>query len=182
MPAPKDHRSNPVAYPLTSQDVVPPWDTKGTLFFYGGLLSNFASTPRLELPFGYYGHHETSRVRVRTVEHYFQACKTTDRLAFERIFGYPTAASAKRAGRRTNLRPDWEEVKLDVMLHALRGKFALEPHRVALLRTLPRPLAENSPTDFVWGARDAHGGYAGQNLLGIALMQVRAELALANLS
>jgi hypothetical protein len=28
----------------------------------------------------------------------------------------------------------------------------------------------------VWGCRDPQGGYGGQNLLGLALMQVRAEL------
>ncbi len=171
-----------MAYPLTAGDIVPPWDIEGTVFFYGGPLSNFAATPGLELPFGYYGHDEPGRVHVRTVEHYFQACKTTSRRKFERILACPTAAGAKSASRRTKLRRDWEEVKLDVMLHALRGKFALEPHRSALLCTLRHPLAENSPTDFVWGARDAQGGYAGQNLLGVALMQVRAELALISLS
>jgi predicted NAD-dependent protein-ADP-ribosyltransferase YbiA (DUF1768 family) len=59
---------------------------------------------------------------------------------------------------------------------ALRGKFALEPYRSGLLITHPRPLAENSPRDFVWGCRDAQGGHNGQNLLGLALMQVRVEL------
>ena len=61
-------------------------------------------------------------------------------------------------------------------MHALRGKFAFEPYRSALLLTHPRPLAENSPSDFAWGCRDTQGGYGGQNLLGLALMQVRAEL------
>jgi predicted NAD-dependent protein-ADP-ribosyltransferase YbiA (DUF1768 family) len=62
------------------------------------------------------------------------------------------------------------------MLCALRGKFGLEPYHSGLLLTHPHPLAENSPSDFVWGARDPHGGYDGQNLLGLALMQVREEL------
>jgi predicted NAD-dependent protein-ADP-ribosyltransferase YbiA (DUF1768 family) len=44
------------------------------------------------------------------------------------------------------------------------------------LLTHPRPLAEDSPSDFVWGCRDPQGGYGGQNLLGLALMRVRAEL------
>ena len=57
------------------------------------------------------------------------------------------------------------------------GKFTLEPYRAALLLTHPRPLAEDSPTDFVWGCRDPEGGHGGENLLGLALMQVRAELA-----
>ena len=56
----------------------------------------------------------------------------------------------------------------------LRNK--TEPYRSALLLTHPRPLAEDSPSDFVWGARDPDGGYGGQNLLGLALMRVRDEL------
>jgi hypothetical protein len=37
-----------------------------------------------------------------------------------------------------------------VVLCALRGKFALEPYRCGLLLTHPRPLAEDSPSDFLW--------------------------------
>jgi N-glycosidase YbiA len=95
---------------------------------------------------------------------------------FDVILACGTAAAAKRAGRETELRSDWEQVKLEVMLCALRGKFALEPYRSGLLLTHPRPLAEDSPSDFVWGVRDPDGGYHGQNLLGLALMRVRAEL------
>jgi NADAR domain len=57
------------------------------------------------------------------------------------------------------------------------AKTAGEPYRAGLLLTHPRPLAENSPTDFVWGCRDPEGGRGGENLLGLALMRVRAELA-----
>jgi len=58
----------------------------------------------------------------------------------------------------------------------VRGKFLLEPYRSALLLTHRRPLAEDSRSDFVWGARDSDRGYGGQNLLGLALMRVRDEL------
>jgi N-glycosidase YbiA len=154
----------------------PPWTAEGTVYFYGGWLSNFAPTPGLRLPFGYYGHHENDRVPVRTLEHWFQACKATSRRQFDLILACGTAAAAKRAGRETELRPDWEQVKFEVMLCALRGKFALEPYRCGLLLTDPRPLAEDSRSDFLWGARDPDGGYHGQNLLGIALMRIRDEV------
>ena len=38
------------------------------------------------------------------------------------------------------------------------------------------PFAEDSPSDFVWGAREKGGGYDGQTLLGLALMRARDEL------
>ena len=102
-----------------------------------------------------------------------QACKATSRRQFDLILACGTAAAAKHAGRETGLRPDWEQVKFEVMLCGLRGKFALEPYRSGLLLTHPDLLAEDSPTDFVGGARDRDGGYGGQNLLGLAVMRVR---------
>ena len=146
------------------------------MYFFGGWLSNFAPTPGLRLPCGYHGHLENDRAPVRTVEHWFQACKATSRRQFDLILACGTAAAAKHAGRETGLRPDWEQAKFDVMLCALRGKFALERYRSALLLTHPHPLAEDSPSDFVWGARDRDGGYGGENLLGLAVMRVRDEL------
>ena len=103
-------------------------------------------------------------------------CRLPDRRAEVIAVDHRPANEAEHAGRETDLRPDWEQVKFEVMLHALRGKFTLEPHRSALLLTQPRPLAEDSPSDFVWGARGSDGGYGGQNLLGLALMRVRDEL------
>jgi ribA/ribD-fused uncharacterized protein len=163
--------SDPAPASQTGGPQAPDW-----VYFYGGPLSNFAPTPGLRLPFGYYGHHERDRVPVASVEHWFQACKATSRQQFDVILACGTAAAAKDAGRETALRPDWEQVKYEVMLCGLRGKFALEPYRSALLLTHPRPLAEDSPSDFIWGCRDADGGYGGKNLLGKELMQVRAEL------
>jgi N-glycosidase YbiA len=154
----------------------PPWTAAGTVYFWRGPLSNFAPTPGLRLPVGYHGHHEREHVAVPTVEHWFQACKATSREQFDRILACSTAAASKRAGRATELRPDWEQVKFDVMLRALRGKFALEPYRSALLLTGERPLAEASPHDFVWGCRDPADTFTGRNLLGLALMQVRDEI------
>ena len=55
------------------------------------------------------------------------------------------------------------------MLCALRGKFTLEPYHSALLLTHPHPLAEDSPSDYLWGARDPDGGHGGKNQLGLAL-------------
>ena len=134
----------------TGIDVVPghtgpPRSASGTLFFYGGWLSNFAPTPGLRLPFGYYGHHESDRVPVRTSEHWFQACKARSRRGFDNVLACATPGQAKRAGQQLELRPDWEQVKFDVMLSAARGKFALEPYRSALLLTHPPPAGGGLP-------------------------------------
>ena len=117
----------------------PPWTAEQTIYFHGGFLSNFAPTPGLLLPFGYHGHIENDRLPVASVEHWFQACKATSRQQFDLILSSPSPASAKAAGRATPLRPDWEEVKSEVMLCALRGKFRLEPYRSGLLLTHPNP-------------------------------------------
>ena len=117
----------------------PPWTAEGTVYFYGGWLSNFTPTPDLRLPRGYFGHHENDRVPVRSVEHFFQACKATSRRKFDLILACNTAAAAKRAGRETELRPDWQQVKFEVMLCALRGKFTLEPYRGGAPADPPAP-------------------------------------------
>ncbi len=161
-----------------------PWDAADTLYFYGGEFSNFAQTPGLALPGGWYGHPRTpALVAVPDVEHYFQACKATSLEDFLWIMEAPTAVSAKRrggrrgeGGRRIELRPDWEEVKFLVMGFACLAKFKRQPFHRTLLATGERALVENSPSDFIWGGRDRNGGYSGRNLLGLVLMDVRAKL------
>ena len=61
-----------------------------------------------------------------TVEHFFQAMKTKDPIQRAEIAAAPTPGKAKRLGRQVQLRSDWEEVKDQCMLDALRLKFADE--------------------------------------------------------
>jgi len=159
-----------------------------TVFFYSVRrgdpeyrgLSNFAHAgfraPHPLLP-------DHSLVEFATVEHYFNAQKTLDLDDFEWIRTAPDATTAKRrgskwgeGGRRITLRSDWEHRhRYHVMLEALRYKFALPEFVVLLDSTGDRTLAEDSPRDYEWGCRDERGGYEGRNLLGRALMRVRAE-------
>jgi predicted NAD-dependent protein-ADP-ribosyltransferase YbiA (DUF1768 family) len=119
-----------------------PWDAPDNFYFYGGDFSNFAQTPGLALPGGWYGHPRVpALVAVPDVEHYFQACKTTSLEDFLWVMDALTAASAKRrggprgeAGRRIELRPDWEEVKFSVGFASLE-KFKRQPFHQALLAT-----------------------------------------------
>ena len=134
-------------------------------------LSNFAGGP-LTLTHPFTGRPAT----YRTVEHWYQACKATKEDGHEAVRKAPTPKEAKRRGRSVALRPDWEDVKVDVMIVALRAKFAIPEYRELLLATGSRPIGEDSPRDFEWGIRDHKGGYCGRNLLGKALVTVRDEL------
>ncbi len=109
-----------------------------------------------------------------TVEHAFQAAKCCDAAQAERIRRAPSPGAAKRLGRRAQLRPDWEPVKLDVMHRCLRAKFAQHPDLAArLLATGSARLVEgNTWGDTFWGRT----GSRGRNHLGRLLMLVRAEL------
>lgn len=69
-----------------------------------------------------------------------------------------------------NIRPDWEEVKEDVMLAILKKKFSDPYMKQLLLSTGDKMLVENSPYDSYWGSANN-----GKNRLGYLLMKVRSE-------
>lgn len=52
----------------------------------------------------------------KTVEHAFQAKKTTDKAMAERIKHCNSATMARFLGRRVALRSDWEEIKDEVQI------------------------------------------------------------------
>jgi ribA/ribD-fused uncharacterized protein len=111
-----------------------------------------------------------------TVEHYFQAAKFpgADHAETIRRSGSPREAKALGRTRAVKLRPDWDEIKDDVMRRAVRAKF--EAHsdlRELLLATGDEDLIENAPRDYYWG-RGARG--TGKNRLGVILMEVRTAL------
>ena len=85
-----------------------------------------------------------------------------------------TPGKAKKMGRKVALRPDWEQVKNDVMLALLREKFLDSTLRKKLLETGDAELVEgNWWGDVYWGVCKG----VGENHLGRLLMQVRSELA-----
>ena len=114
-----------------------------------------------------------------TVEHYFQAMKTTDLKQRQRIAAASTPGQAKRLGRAVELRPDWEDIKEEVMLEGLRLKFKIPAMREVLLSTQSAELVEgNTWHDNTWGdcSCEKCQNTPGQNLLGKLLMKVRQEL------
>ena len=71
-------------------------------------------------------------------------------------------------------RADWAEIKEDVMLKALRGKFRQHPELAKLLlSTVEKRIVESTSNDRFWG--ESLDGI-GQNMLGELLMLVRTEL------
>lgn len=115
-----------------------------------------------------------------TVEHYFQSMKTTNLTIRDRIRTCGHPRFAKKFGRQTQLRIDWEKVKYTVMQQAVRAKFKQSLRFANLLKaTHPYELIEgNTWHDNIWG--DCHcdrcKNIIGQNLLGKILMEVRDEL------
>lgn len=101
----------------------------------------------------------------------FQAQKVfgEERLKFQDI----SAKDAKHLGRRVRLRPDWEEVKVDLMRKIVKAKFEQNQDLMtSLLKTEGEVLVEgNTWGDRTWGV----SGGVGQNLLGKILMDVREE-------
>ena len=159
-----------------------PWDMPGTRYFYAGPFSSFASFGEpVELPAGYKGHTVGERCEASCRESYFAACKASDPETFYKILAMAPAA-AKAAGGPGGiigtLRPDWEQIKYAVMLTAVRGQFSLPAWLALLLSTGNATLCERSTrNDAEWGGWDQRtDAYTGRNLLGVALMNGRAEL------
>lgn len=117
----------------------------------------------------------------QSVEHAYQAAKTTDALYRDFIRDLGTANAAKAFGRKLPLRPDWDRIKVHVMYTLLREKFAQFPEGDILTATGQRPLVEgNYWHDNFWGnctcAKRESCREPGLNWLGRLLMLVRTEL------
>jgi len=136
-----------------------------------GFLSNFYTGDGQDIEYG--------RYHFNCVEVPFQASKCTDLRDISKFCGL-TPSEAKKLGRRIQLRPDWEEVKIKVMKWFLIQKFKTPELRQLLLNTGDAYLEEgNWWKDQFWGV-DINTGI-GENHLGILLMEVREEIKNENL-
>jgi hypothetical protein len=144
-----------------------------TIYFYKvwepyGCFSNFSLHP-IQLEGTYW----------QTVEHYYQAQKfvgTENQALIQVIRDAPTPMEAAKLGRdRTlKLRPDWEQVKPQVMWQGVLTKFLTHTDiQAILLDTGEELIVEDSPTDYYWGCGQDK---TGQNQLGKTLMNVRQEI------
>lgn len=136
---------------------------KGKYFF----LSNFYESPII-----YEG------LTYRNNEAAFQAAKVLyGRDAFINL----DASSAKKMGRRVQLRNDWEDVKNEVMYEVCKAKFSQnEDLKRRLLATGNEYLEEGTTGwhDNIWGNCNCEKckDVPGENRLGKILMRVREEL------
>jgi ribA/ribD-fused uncharacterized protein len=145
-----------------------------------GFLSNFSPTPIL-----------LDRALWPTVEHFYQAQKSFDPDYRRTILGATRPGIAKNLGadptlprRRSNrswfrrhgreLRPDWEEAKIEIMRRANAAKFAQHPALgAALCVTGNAELIEDSPVDAFWGTGPDGDGL---NWAGRILSEIRDRL------
>lgn len=118
-----------------------------------------------------------------TNEHFFQAFKTTTPDDFNWILNAPTPGIAKRMGSRKGyqgrkiiLRPDWDNIKDNIMAIGLAWKFGTTQLKQILIDTDPAELIEgNRWHDNYWGdcycVNCLH--ITGKNKLGKILMLLR---------
>jgi len=129
--------------------------------------------------------------RFATAEHYMMWSKAKlfeDDAAMRAALAAFSPSAAKAIGRGVRGFDDtrWNAHRFAIVVRGTRAKFEQHPALLAyLLGTGNRVLVEASPVDRIWGiglaADDERAenplAWRGQNLLGFALMRVRAELA-----
>jgi len=117
-------------------------------------------------------------IKYPSVEHAFQAAKTTNIEFRKATFLDGKADRAKILGFRLTLREDWEQIKIQVMYDCVKSKFIInKPLREMLLATGTAKLIEgNTWGDKFWGAVKENNKWVGGNYLGKILMKVRKEL------
>lgn len=111
-----------------------------------------------------------------STEHAYQAHKTFDLEMRARIAKLEKPGQAKRSGAQVDLRPDWGEVRLEVMALITREKYMNHPElRDRLFWTGDMKLIEgNNWNDRFWGVDNVTG--LGNNHLGVILMALRQEI------
>ena len=125
-----------------------------------------------------------------TAEHYMMAQKAQlfhDDEIFDQILKVKHPNEAKQLGRKVQNYDEqvWKEKRFNIVLQANLAKFSQHLElRDFLIATHDHILVEASPVDSIWGVGMAQDHvdiqnpekWKGLNLLGFALMQVRAQL------
>lgn len=113
-------------------------------------------------------------LRFKSVESAFQALKSKD-YNVRKMFENLSPADSKKLGRKIELREDWSDIRIKVMLYLVRLKFKDKELRKKLLETGYEEIVEgNWWNDEYWGVNLKNN--KGNNYLGRILMIVRKEL------
>ncbi|HTU59535.1 MAG TPA: NADAR family protein [Polyangiales bacterium] len=161
------------------------------VFFWGHEASQPSELGRWCLSQWYPAEFEIDGVRYPTAEHFMMAEKARlfgDAATERSILSADHPGAAKKAGRgvRGFDEATWAAARMDIVIRGNLAKFGQHSAlKKFLLDTHERVLAEASPTDRVWGIgleeKDPRAAepsaWLGLNLLGFALMQVRARLS-----
>ena len=121
-------------------------------------------------------------VKVLSSEAFYQAMRFPDnQAAQEAILAERSPMMAKRTAYTfmTDTRPDWHEVNVGIMRHALRLKLCMNREKMMALyaEAAGRPIVEISQRDPWWGAKPVAGGMLeGCNVLGRLIMEQRQSL------
>lgn len=109
----------------------------------------------------------------------YQAAKSLDRAVWLTFANMTNPGEAKRAGKLIQMRPDWVNVKVEIMRDIVFQKFSQNPDlRLQLLATGDARLEEgNLWKDVFWGVCPPGSGI-GQNHLGDILMYCRRSFKL----
>jgi ribA/ribD-fused uncharacterized protein len=113
-----------------------------------------------------------------TVEHAYQAYKTTNYDERVQIAHAPTPGYAKRLGKRVLIREGWGEMKILVMERLLRHKFTKCPeHRASLIAHRGTIVELNTWHDNFWGSCTCpRCGNRGKNILGTVIKTIRDDI------
>lgn len=108
-----------------------------------------------------------------TNEHAFQAAKTLSTEERKYVLRAESPSAAKIRGRQVTMRPNWEEIKIEVMFNLNRQKYRNPELCTLLLSTGDASLIEgNHWGDTFWGVCNG----VGKNYLGKILMSIRDEV------
>jgi ribA/ribD-fused uncharacterized protein len=108
-----------------------------------------------------------------TSEHAYQAQKFVSSDMRVAIASINDPSDVKRFARSFPITPDWEQLRVEVMLNVVRTKFACHRSLGRQLSDTGEELLQEDNTwgDSFWGTVGSHG----ENWLGRILMHIRAE-------
>lgn len=141
---------------------------KDLILFWGGGFGCFSNFSAYQV--------EYNGVLYPTSEHAYQAAKFTDEDLKEKVKNARSSYEAfmMTQDMKDKYRPDWYNVRVDIMEEIIRAKIDQHPHVLKKLRdSEDREIVEASHLDAFWGWGPNKDG---ENHLGKIWMKLRSEL------